>query len=88
MGAAAKTVLVLQKGRFFLGTMRTGKIPINTSFSTLNIASTAQRGVNLIIRDKHSHLRHFCHVGSVFTSRQVEVLQCAQNLSRLVVVEA
>ena len=67
VGAAADTVLVLQKVCLFLGVVGAGEIGVNTTFSTLNITATGQGGINFIIGDKHSHARHFRHIGDIFT---------------------
>ena len=87
MRAAALTVLVFQKIRFLFGIVSTGKILINTTFTALDAASTGQSSINLILGDEHSHLSDFCHIGGVFSSQQVKVLQSFPNLNRLMVTE-
>ena len=67
--------------------MSTCEILIDTTFAALNATSTGQGGINLVLGDEHSHLCDLCHIGSVFTSRQVKVLQSVPNLNGLVIVE-
>ena len=67
--------------------MSTGKIFVDTTFTALNAAPTGQGGVNLILGYEHSRFRDLCHIGGVFSSRQVEVLQSVPNLNRFVVTE-
>jgi len=67
--------------------VRTGKITVNTTLAALDITASVQGRINLVLGDEHSHLRHFCHIGGIFTPWQVKVLQSVPNLNGLVVVE-
>ena len=67
--------------------MSTGEIGVNATFATLNITASVQRGINLVIGNEHSRLGDLCHIGSVFTSRQIKVFQPIPYLMGLVVVE-
>ena len=55
MGAAALSILIFKEIRFFFGTVSTGKIAVNAPFAALDITASVQRGIDLILGDKHSH---------------------------------
>lgn len=67
--------------------MRTGEIGVNATFAALDITASVQSSINLVIGDEHSDLRHFRHIGGVFTPWQVKVFQSVPNIHRLVIVE-
>ena len=68
--------------------MRACEIGVNTTFTALNVAASVQGRINLVIGDEHTDLCHFRHIGGVFPSRQVKVLQSVPNCNGFVVAES
>ena len=63
------------------------EIAVDATPAALNITATIQRGVNLIIGNKHSHRGNLRHIGSILTPQQVKVFQPVPDLVRLVKVK-
>ena len=88
MRGTAGAIFVFQEVAFLFGVVRLGEKGIDAALAALNVATSCNGGVDLVVGNEHTGLFNLCHVGGVLSAGQAVVRQIVQNSLRIIQTEA
>ena len=88
MRGTAGAIFVFQEVAFLFCVVRLGEKGIDAALAALNVATSCNGGVDLVVGNEHTGLFNLCHVGGVLSAGQAVVRQIVQNSLRIIQTEA